>query len=277
MSGITGVGLSLKAQHYQVILNQQPPVPWFEVLADNYLLSGSGSRIHLERVRHHYPVTLHGVGMSLGSTDPLNWDYLDKLKALADQIQPQWISDHLCWNSVQGQYLNDLLPLPYTAEAMDHVAERIKQVQEFLGQKILIENVSTYLSFQSSEMSEAEFVRSVAEKADCLILLDVNNIYVSSYNSGSDPLHYLQIIPVERVREFHLAGYTDKGTHLLDTHSAPVHPPVWDLYQQAVRRFGPVPTLIEWDSDIPAFEVLQQQAVQAEQIILSEANLSYAA
>lgn len=264
---IQGAGIGLRSPHYQDILNQKPAVPWFEVLSDNYLSSGGLPLYYLERVRQDYPVTLHGVGMSLGSTDPLNLQYLARLKRLAERVEPAHISDHLASISVGGHYLNDLVPLLYTEKESDRLAERILQAQDFLGCRILIENPSPYITFTDSTMTEWEFIREVVEKADCYLLLDVNNVYVSAKNHGFDPLQYLDAIPPNRVKEIHLAGYEEKEDYLFDTHGYPVHPPVWELYREAIARFGPVPTLIEWDTDIPAFEVLVAEANKAEEIL----------
>ncbi len=261
---IQGVGLGLRSQHYAHILEHQPDVPWFEALADNYLGDGGLPLYHLEQIRKDYPLTFHAVGMSLGSSDPLDVDYLRKLKALTQRFESAWLSDHLSWSRSNGQVANDLLPMPYTTEAAQHVSDRIQQAQEVLGQRLVIENVSSYLSYSMDAMTEWAFLMEVVERADCLILLDINNIYVSAMNHGFEPLPYLEAIPVERVVEMHLAGYEDTGDLLFDTHGQAVHPPVWALYRAALQRFGKRPTLIEWDTDIPAFEVLQHEAQIAE-------------
>ncbi len=270
---IRGIGIGLRSQHYREILENLPSVPWFEVLTDNYLGEGGQPLVYLERVRAEYPVTFHGVGMSLGSCEPLNLDYLGKVKALAQRIQPAWISDHLCWSASGGHYSHDLLPLPYTKEAIRHMATRIAQAQDVLGCRLVVENVSGYVSFADSEMSEWEFLVAVVEQADCDILLDINNIYVSACNHGFDAEHYLNAIPKQRVREMHLAGYEDQGTHLLDTHGLPVHEPVWRLYEKALRRLDQVPTLIEWDTDIPPFHCLLQEADKARYIFEKTSGL----
>jgi len=271
-SQITGAGLGLRSEHYQDILTHNPPVPWFEVLSDNYLGDGGQPLHYLERIRENYPITLHGVGMSLGSADPLNLEYLRRLKRLANWMEPAYISDHLAWISINGCYLSDLAPLPYTEAVMEHVAQRIIQAQDFLEQRILIENPSTYVAFNTSTISEWAFIQGVVDKADCDLLLDVNNIYVSASNHGFDPLNYLNAIPTERVKEIHLAGYEEQEGYLFDTHGYQVHPPVWDLYQTALERFGAVPTLIEWDTDIPSFEVLMAEADKADAQIRMMAN-----
>lgn len=261
---ISGVGIGLRSSHTRAILAELPPIPWLEVLTDNYLCEGGPLLAGLDRIRQRYPVVLHGVGMSLGSTDPLDLEYLARIRRLAERIEPAWISDHLSWSHAGGRHTHDLLPLPRTEEAMLHVAGRIRQVQDFLGRRILIENASAYLEWAESRLDEAGFVRAVAEEADCEILLDVNNVHVSARNLGFDPREFLEAIPVERVRQMHLAGYEDRGTHLLDTHGEPVHAPVWELFERALRRFGPVPTLLEWDTNLPELAVLLEEAAEAE-------------
>ncbi|RMD69459.1 MAG: DUF692 domain-containing protein [Gammaproteobacteria bacterium] len=254
-----GFGIGLRKEHYQAILDECPPVDWFEAITENYLVPGGKPLYFLERVRERYPVVLHGVSLSLGSTDPLDWDYLRQVKALAGRIEPAWISDHLCFTGAGGINAHDLLPLPYTEEAVRHVAARIQAVQDFLGRRILIENVSSYLSYRCSEMSEWAFLSAVAEEADCLILLDINNIYVSARNHGFDPLAYLHGVPAERVQQHHLAGHQDMGDYVIDTHDHPVPDPVWALYEAAVQRFGPVSCIIERDADIPPLDVLLEE------------------
>ena len=217
----------------------------------------------LERARAICPVVLHGVSLSLGSTDPLSEPYLRALRALAERVAPAWVSDHLCWGSVGGHYAHDLLPLPYTEEALDHVVERVRTVQDRLGRQILIENVSSYLTFTHSAMPEWEFLAAVAERADCGILLDVNNVYVSAVNHGFDAERYILAVPADRVGQIHLAGHSHRGTHLLDTHDGHVAPAVWDLYRVAVRRCGRVSTLVEWDDRIPEWDVLCAEAERA--------------
>ena len=254
-----GFGLGLRKEHYQAILDEPPQIDWFEAITENYLVPGGKPLHFLEQVRARYSVVLHGVSLSVGGTDPLDWDYLRQVKALVERIEPAWISDHLCFTGAGGINAHDLLPLPYTGEAVRHVARRIRQVQDFLGRRILIENVSSYLSYRSSEMSEWAFLSAVAEEADCLILLDINNIYVSARNHGFDPLEYLAGVPAERVQQHHLAGHQDYGDHVIDTHDHPVPNPVWRLYEAAVQRFGPVSCMIERDADIPPLEVLMEE------------------
>ena len=253
---LTGFGLGLRTAHYDAVLEEPHAIDWLEVLTENYLGAGGKPLNYLERVRERYPLVMHGVSLSIGSTDPIDFEYLAQLRALADRIQPHWVSDHLCWTGIEGRNMHDLLPLPYTAEALTTVVERIGQVQEALGRQILLENVSSYLTYRSSEMSEWEFLREVAQRADCAILLDINNIYVSSVNHGFDALKYLQAIPKARVRQFHLAGHSDMDGHLIDTHDYPIVEAVWNLYGEALAIFGPVPTMIERDDNIPALHEL---------------------
>ena len=258
-----GHGVGLRPPHYPAILDEGRRADWFEVISENFILRG-GRPLHvLERVRAERPIVLHGVSLSLGTTDPLNRDYLDDLAALARRFEPAWVSDHLCWGSFGGRYAHDLLPLPYTEEALAHVAGRIAAVQERLGRRILVENVSSYVGFAHSTMPEWEFLAAVAERADCGILLDVNNIYVSAVNHGFDATAYVEGVPPGRVAQIHLAGHTDNGTHLLDTHDHPVRAEVWDLYRAAVARFGRVSTLVEWDDRIPPFDDVLAEAERA--------------
>jgi uncharacterized protein (UPF0276 family) len=263
---VLGCGVGLRSEHYDVITGQWPRMDWFEAISENFMDSG-GRPLHiLEEVRRRYPVALHGVSLSIGSTDPLNRRYLERLRALTDRIDPAIVSDHLCWTGVEGENLHDLLPLPLTEEAIRHVVERIQQVQEFLGRRILLENISTYVTYRHSTMPEWEFLTVVAQRAGCGILLDLNNIYVNAYNHQFDPREFLRHIPGELVGQFHLAGHTDPGGYLFDTHSRPVIDEVWELYQQALQRWGPVTTLIEWDEDIPAFSRLAEEAEKARAI-----------
>ena len=258
-----GHGVGLRPPHYPAILDDGRRADWFEVISENYMLRG-GRPLHvLERVRAERPIVLHGVSLSLGATDALDASYLSELRALARRFEPAWVSDHLCWGSVGGRYAHDLLPLPYTEEALHHIVARLKTVQDRLGRQILIENVSSYLTFAHSAMPEWEFLAAVSEQADCGILLDVNNAYVSAVNHGFDAERYITSMPADRVGQIHLAGHSDKGTHLLDTHDGHVVPAVWDLYRLAVQRFGPVSTLIEWDDRIPEWAVLCAEAERA--------------
>jgi uncharacterized protein (UPF0276 family) len=251
MTTLTGFGLGLRTPHYEAILAEPHAIDWLEVITENYLVPGGKPLVYLERIRERFPMVMHGVSLSIGSTDPVDFDYLAAVKALAARIEPHWISDHLCWTGIEGRNVHDLLPLPYTEEALAWAVARVGQVQDALGRQILLENVSSYLTFHASEMSEWEFLREVAQRADCAVLLDINNIYVSSINHGFDPLAYLEAIPKDRVRQFHLAGHSDLGGHLIDTHDHPIVQPVWDLYCAAVAHFGAVPTMIERDDNIP--------------------------
>lgn len=246
-----GFGLGLRRQHYETILQDQPALDWFEILTENYLVPGGKPLHYLDRIRALYPMVMHGVSMSIGSSDALNLDYLQQVKALARRIEPEWISDHLCWTGVDGLNMHDLLPIPYTEEALWHVVERVRRVQDILGRQILLENVSSYFEYTASTMPEWEFVAAVAQESDSLILLDINNIYVSAFNHDFDPHTYLQAMPVARVQQFHLAGHLNLGTHIIDTHDHPVIDPVWALYSDALQRFGPVATMIERDDNIP--------------------------
>ena len=260
-------GIGLRAPHYREVLETLPRVGWLEVHSENYFGAGGQPHAFLERLRSRYPLSLHGVGLSLGSMDALNVQHLDKLKALIHRYQPDLVSEHLCWSSVGGRHLNDLLPLPYTEEALSHVSERVMRAQEFLGRQILIENVSSYLQFSDSTIPEWEFVAAVTARSGCGVLLDVNNVYINSVNHRLDALRYLDAIPSAAVGEIHLAGYDDSGPCLIDTHGAPVSEPVWNLYREAVRRFGRTPTLIEWDTDLPALAVLLDEARKADAIL----------
>jgi len=260
-------GIGLRAPHMREFLATLPKVGWVEVHSENYFGDGGQPLLMLERVRQHYPVSLHGVGLSLGSSDALNSEHLRRLKTLMQRIEPGFVSDHISWSSVEGRYFNDLLPLPYTEEALDLICDHIDQTQEFLGRRILVENVSSYLQYDHSTMAEPEFVAQVASRTGCGILLDVNNVYVSAVNHGFDAYSYLHAIPKAVVQEFHLAGYSKTETLLLDTHSAPVSDPVWALYDDALERFGAVPSLIEWDTDIPALAVLLNEAGKAEYLM----------
>jgi uncharacterized protein (UPF0276 family) len=253
---LSGFGLGLRTPHYEAILNEPHAIDWLEVVTENYLVPGGKPLHYLDRIRERFPMVMHGVSLSIGSTDAIDLDYLKLVRALAARIEPHWISDHLCWTGVEGRNLHDLLPLPYTEEALRCVATRVGQVQDALGRQILLENVSSYLTYQASAMSEWEFLSEVAARADCNILLDINNIYVSSVNHGFDAMKYLQAMPKSRVRQFHLAGHSDMGGHLIDTHDHPIVAPVWDLYSQAVALFGDVPTMIERDDNIPELSEL---------------------
>jgi uncharacterized protein (UPF0276 family) len=261
-----GFGLGLRVDHYEAILAGRPRIDWLEALTENYLVPGGKPLDYLTRIRERYPVVLHGVSLSIGSTAELDLGYLARLRALADRIEPPWISDHLCWSGIAGKNLHDLLPLPYTDEALTRVIERVRRVQDVLGRRILLENVSSYVAFNDSQLTEWEFLGELARAADCLILLDVNNIYVSSINHEHDPLEYLNAIPVDRVKQIHLAGHESHGDYLIDTHDHPVADPVWDLYAAACARFGEVATMIERDANIPPLEVLCEELEHARSV-----------
>ena len=254
-----GFGLGLRTDHYNEILETKPDVDWFEGLSENYMIAGGKPLHYLDRIRADYPVVMHGVSLSIGSTTAFEQDYLRDLKKLADRIQPAWISDHLCWTGVHGQNMHDLLPLPYTEETAKHVIERVKIVQDYLGRQILLENVSSYASYIDSSMTEWEFISQISNEADCLLLLDVNNIYVSSYNHNFDARTFIDGVPAKRVQQIHLAGHQNNGDYIIDTHDAPVIDPVWDLYGYAVSRLGQVSTMIERDDHIPELDVLVQE------------------
>lgn len=274
-----GFGLGLRSEHYDYILQHQPAVDWFEIITENYLFKGGNPLYYLDKIRENYPMVMHGVSLSIGSTDELNWDYLKQVKALAEHIEPKWISDHLCWTGVNGYNLHDLMPLPYTEEALQHVVSKVKQVQEFLGRRLLLENVSSYVSYQESEMSEWEFITAIAKQADCLILLDINNIYVSSFNHGFNAYEYLNYIPTDRVQQFHLAGHLNCNDYIIDTHDHKIINEVWDLYAAAIKRFGMVSTMIERDDHIPDFpelfaELQQAKAIATETLTKSDSTKS---
>jgi uncharacterized protein (UPF0276 family) len=247
-----GFGLGLRTPHIEEIIQTQPKaINWLEIITENYLVSGGKPLYYLNKIREIYPLVMHGVSLSIGSTDPINWEYLNKVKKLKNNIQAKWVSDHLCWGGIQRKNLHDLLPLPYTEEALNHVVTKIKQVQEFLGQRLVIENVSSYISYEHSVLSEWEFLAEITIQADCLLLLDINNIYVSSFNHGFSPDLYLQAIPKDRVQQFHLAGHANFGDHIVDTHDHPIIDSVWDLYEKAVKLFPETSTMIERDAHIP--------------------------
>ncbi len=258
-----GHGLGLRTVHYRDAAEGTPDVDWFEIISENFMVQGGNPRRVLRAVSDHYPVVMHGVSMSIGSVDPLSQKYLRDLRALADEVEPEWISDHLCWSSFGGHSGHDLWPLPYTEEALAHVVERVVHVQERLRRRILVENVSSYVAYESSSLTEWEFLSELAQRADCGLLLDVNNIYVSARNHGFNPREFLAGIPPRRVGQIHLAGHSDHGTHLLDTHDAPVCDEVWALYADAVRLIGPVSTLIEWDDQLPPMERLLEETRRA--------------
>jgi uncharacterized protein (UPF0276 family) len=261
-----GFGLGLRPTHYLAILEQQQPIDWFEIITEDYLVEGGNPLYYLDLIREKYPIVMHGVSLSIGGIDPLDKDYLQKLKNLADRINPAWVSDHLCWTGAHGINLHDLLPLPYTEEALNHVVERIKQVQDYLGRRIVLENPSSYVSYKHSTLSEWDFLAELTKRTDCLLLLDINNVYVSAFNHQFDPMRYLNGIPADRVQQFHLAGHLNLETHIVDTHDQPIVADVWELYAQALKRFGAVSTLIERDDNIPPLAELIKELDQAREI-----------
>ncbi len=258
-----GVGVGFRLPHYVHVLTAQPEMEWFEVISENFMVRGGMPLANLDKLRAHYRVIPHGVSMSIGGPAPLDRDYLTRLKRVVDRLDPPWFSDHLCWSGTAGVHLHDLLPLPHTREAVAHVAARVRAVQDFMERPFALENVSSYLAFTASTMPEWEFLSEVAEAGDCGILLDCNNVYVSSQNHTFDGGTYIDAVDAGRVVQLHLAGHTDKGKYLLDTHSDHVNDATWDLFRRAVKRCGPTSVLIEWDEDIPAWEVLAKEAAMA--------------
>jgi uncharacterized protein (UPF0276 family) len=258
-----GFGVGLRTVHFSHILNHQPAVDWFEIISENFMDSGGRPRYVLEQVAERYPVVMHGVSLSIGSTDPPNFDYLRKLKGLAGAIRARWVSDHLCWTGVAGLNAHDLLPVPLNEATLKHVAERVRMVQDYLERPLVLENPSSYVTFAASTMPEWEFLSRLSAETDCGLLLDVNNVYVSSVNHDFDPAEYIESIPHQRVVQFHLAGHTNCGTHLIDTHDGEVVDPVWELYRLAQRLTKGASTLLEWDAKIPEFPVLHAEALKA--------------
>lgn len=258
-----GLGVGLRTVHFPYILEHQPDVDWFEIISENFMDSGGRPRYVLDQIAERYAIVMHGVSLSIGSTDPLDFEYLRKLKALADAVNASWISDHICWTGVAGINAHDLLPIPFNDETLRHLTGRIRVVQDLLERPLVLENPSSYVTFASSTMTEWEFTSRLAEEADCGLLLDVNNVYVSSVNHDFDPEEYIRRVPHERVVQFHLAGHTDCGTHLIDTHDGHVIDPVWQLYQLAHHLTGGVSTLLEWDARIPEFPVVHAEVLKA--------------
>lgn len=269
-------GVGLRTPHVQRVIREAPEIAWLEVHSENYFAEGGPTLATLETLRQRHPISLHGVGMSLGGADELDAEHLRRLKNLVDRIEPNAVSEHLCWSAIGGRWLNDLLPLPYTNEALDRVCEHVDQVQNWLRRPILVENVSSYLRFLPEEMPEWAFVAEVSRRTGCGILLDVNNIHVSAQNHGFSAEDFLEGIPVGRVGEIHLAGYEEMNGILVDTHSRPVYPEVWTLYERALKRFGPMPSLIEWDQDIPELEVLLAEAARAQAHLDTHAEARHA-
>jgi len=264
---VSGTGIGLRSPHINEILTDLPSIPWFELLADNHLVEGGLIPLQLEKICQYYPVTFHSVGLSLGSVDPLDLAYLGKLKKLMRQYDIAWLSEHCCFTSVDGFHSHDLLPVPYSEESLLYMVERISQVQDFLGEQILIENVSSYMKFAESTLDEADFISELAEQANCLLLIDINNIYVNHMNQGIDTEKYLARLPYEKIKEIHLAGFEDHGDYILDAHNNPVAEPVWQLYEKLIQHVPDVPTLIEWDNDIPSLQRLIEEAQQADVIV----------
>jgi uncharacterized protein len=258
-----GIGVGLRTVHYPHILEHWPEVDFFEILSENYMDTGGRPLWVLDRVAERYPIVMHGVSMNIGSADPLDREHLTKLKNLAERTRARWISDHLCWTGVAGRNTHDLLPMPLTEEALRHVAARVRTVSEILERPLMLENASTYAEFTASSMPEWEFFGRLMEEADCGMLLDINNVYVSSYNHGFDPDAYVDAIDPSRVTQYHLAGHTNKGTHIIDTHNDHVIERVWELYARSSARTGDVSTLLEWDADIPSFDVVHAEALKA--------------
>jgi uncharacterized protein (UPF0276 family) len=261
-----GIGLGLRTVHYAHILEHSPPVDWFEILSENYMQTKGRPLDFLDRVTERYPVALHGVSLSVGGTDPLDRVYLAELKELRDRTKARWVSDHLCFTGVAGKNTHDLLPIPYNEESLKHVIARVRQVQDILEAPLALENPSTYLEHACSTMKEWEFVAALAEEADCALLLDVNNVYVSAFNHGFDPAEYFAAVPYDRVVQLHVSGHTNHGTHIVDTHIGPVIDPVWELLGEAFRRTG-ASILLEWDAEIPSFEETHADALRAKDFL----------
>ena len=258
-----GFGIGLRTPHIAQILREKPAIDWFEIISENFMDSGGRPSALLDQIAERYPIVMHGVSLSIGSTDPLNVEYVKKIKRLADRTRAVWISDHLCWTGVNGKNSHDLLPLPLNEESLRHVSDRVRHVQDLLGRPLVLENPSSYVAFKSSDMTEPEFLSRLCEQTGCGLLLDVNNVYVTSMNLGLDQHAYLRSIPIDRVVQFHLAGHSDMGTHLIDTHDGPVCDAVWELYDEAVRLIGPVSTLIEWDAKLPSLDAVWSEALKA--------------
>ena len=267
LNSIQGVGIGLRNQHFQYIVENRPSISWFEVLSDNFLAEDGASIDSLQEIQRHYSMVLHSVGMSIGSTDPLNKDYFKKYKKLINAINSPFVSDHLSWISIDNRYFHELLPLPYTKKIAYYVADRIRRIQDLINCPLIVENISSYLTYKESEMPEWEFINLVTDRADCGILLDINNIYVNSINHQFEAIDYINAMESHRIKQFHLAGYTDCGTHLVDTHSSKVSDSVWKLCKYALKKFGSIPILIEWDAEIPTFPILVEETKRAEKLI----------
>jgi uncharacterized protein (UPF0276 family) len=258
-----GIGVGLRTVHYAHILAERPAVDWFEIISDNYIHTSGRPLLFLDHIAAMYPIVMHGVSLSIGSTDPIDFAYLRELKDLKRRTRARWISDHLCWTGVAGRSTHDLLPLPYSGEMLRHIARRVRTVQDFLGERILLENPATYAGFVASTMTEWDFVAELAAESDCGLLLDVNNVFVSAYNHGFSAEQYIDAMPVDRVVQMHVAGHTNEGTHIIDTHSGRVADPVWELLARARRRGIRASTMLEWDADIPDFKTVHEEALKA--------------
>ncbi len=258
-----GYGLGFRPTHFSYIKEHKPDIDWFEIISENYMDTGGKPRRLLDELREHYPIVMHGVSLSIGTVDPINSEYITKLRKLIDDVKPQWVSDHLCWTGIAHKNSHDLLPVPYTEEALKHIIERIKQVQNELGRRIILENPSTYLEFTASTLTEWDFIKIMAEEADCGLLLDVNNIYVSCYNHRWDPKTYIDSLPLDRVQQIHLAGHSNKGTHIIDTHDDHVIDEVWEIYRYVIEKGGFKNTMVEWDDNIPDFPVVMEEVAKA--------------
>lgn len=265
-----GLGVGLRSAHFHYILQHQPPVEWFEIISENFIDSRGWPRHVLQQIAARYPIVMHGVSMSIGSTDPLDHDYLHKLKRLSREVGAQWISDHLCWTGVAGRNAHDLLPLPFTDQTLRHVVERVRIVQDVLERPLVLENPSSYVTFQDSTIGECEFISRLAEESNCGLLLDVNNVYVSCFNHDMDPEAYIRALPHERIVQFHLAGHTNCGRYLLDTHDGQVIDPVWELFRTAHHLTGGASALLEWDADIPAFSRVHDEVLKARQFMVGD-------
>ena len=258
-----GLGVGLRTAHFRHIVEKWPRMDWFEILSENFIDTEGRPLYYLDQIAERYPIVMHGVSLSIGSTDPIDFEFLGKLKTLAERVQAAWLGDHICWTGVAGLNGHDLYPVPYTEESLRHLVERVRIVQDFFERPLVLENPSTYLNFRASSMPEEEFIARLAERADCALLLDVNNVYVTCRNHDLDPFEYLKPIPYDRVVQIHLAGHTDHGSHCIDTHNGRVIDPVWDLYAHVQRQRGNTATLLEWDADIPKFDVLQREVGRA--------------
>ncbi|MGH8265189.1 MAG: MNIO family bufferin maturase [Steroidobacterales bacterium] len=258
-----GLGVGLRTAHFRHIVDKWPRMDWFEILSENFVDTEGRPLYYLDQIAERYPIVMHGVSLSIGSTDPIDFEFLRKLKALAERVRAVWMGDHICWTGVAGLNGHDLYPVPYTEESLRHLVERVRIVQDFFERPLVLENPSTYLTFRASSMPEEEFIARLAERADCALLLDVNNVYVTCRNHDLDPFEYLKAIPYDRVVQIHLAGHTDHGSHCVDTHNGRVIDPVWDLYAYVQRQRGNTATLLEWDADIPKFDALQREVGRA--------------